>query len=94
MAACRLPGLLSVVLEEVARLQGRNRRVVGRGRQMHVARIIAALHAAIADLALQLRIAIDRRDEAIDLAMPVLGGAGLEFISDQGLFHRTLLRAR
>jgi len=58
--------------EEIPRLQRLDRRVVGGGREMGIAGIVAVLHAAIADPALQFGVVVQRRDEAVDLAMPLL----------------------
>src|SRR5260370_7109114 len=60
---------------------------------MKVARIVAVLHDAIADLSLQLGVAIDRGNEPRDFPMPFLWYAVGELIFDHEMFHRWLLGA-
>src|ERR1700730_498182 len=60
---------------------------------MKVARIVAVLHDAIADLSLQLGVAIDRGNEPRDFPMQFLWCAVGELIFDHEMFHRWLLGA-
>ena len=62
------PGRLGVVLEEGALLQRHAARIVVHRGDVEIILAVARLQAAIADLALERRIGIDRGDEGADLA--------------------------
>src|SRR4051794_21901647 len=70
-AAGDAPRLGGIVLEEIAALQGRLAGVLVHGGDMEIVRAVARLHAAIADLAPERGIGVDRRDERADLAVPI-----------------------
>src|SRR4051812_12786122 len=57
---------------------------------MEIAAIVAVLQDAIADPSFQLRIAVDRLDEAADLLVPGFRRAVLEFVPDHEVLHVTL----
>jgi hypothetical protein len=90
-AGCNLPGLLRIVLEEIARLQRFDGRIVRGRRKMEIAGIVAVLQDAVADPSLQVVIAVECRNECCDLAMPIRRGAILELICDHEVFHWSLL---
>ena len=64
--------------------------LVGRRGEMKRAGIVAVLHDAVADLALQFGIAVERGNEAADFAVPFFRGAVGELIFDHEVFHRVL----
>src|ERR1700676_3470359 len=90
-AAGALPGLFGVVLEEIARLQRLDRRLVGGRGEMKIAGIVAVLHDAVANPALQLGVAVERGNEAADFLVPGVRGAVGELIFDHEVLHGGLL---
>src|SRR5581483_8514925 len=82
-AARDAAGLGGVVLEEVALLQRLLAGVLVHRGDVKVVRAVASLHAAVADLALERRVGVDRRYEPADLAVPVLGRALGTAIADE-----------
>src|ERR1700675_3041323 len=91
LAASDLPGLFGIMLEEVARLQRLDRRLVGGRGEMKIAGIVAVLHDAVADPSPQLGIAVERGNEAADFLVPLLRRAVGELIFDHEMLHRWLL---
>src|SRR5580693_1568729 len=81
------PGGLGVMPEEGALLQGDPRPLVEHRGEVIIVRAVAALHAAITDLALERRVAVERGDERRDLAVPVLRHAGGMAVLDEKLLH-------
>ena len=88
LAAGDLPGPFRIVLEEIPRLQGFYRLLVGGSGEMEIAGIVAVLHDAVENPALQLGIAVDCCNETRDFLVPGFRGAVGELVLDHEMFHR------